>query len=85
MFLLLRSWSSSFAKPDGAIKLEISPHLHDHLRCIAARIDAKIGASRRSGALSGVYCISQSQMFEFSPFRQKRKRMIDDETRFASS
>jgi hypothetical protein len=55
MFLLLRSWSSSFAKPDGAIKLEISPHLHDNLRCIAARIDAKIGASRRSGAVSGIY------------------------------
>jgi hypothetical protein len=55
MFLLLRSWSSSFAKPDGAIKLEISPHLHDHLRRVAARRDAKIGDSRRSGAVSGIY------------------------------
>jgi hypothetical protein len=55
MFLLLRSWSLSFAKPNRTIKLEISPHLHDHPRCIAARIDAKKGASRRSGAVSGIY------------------------------
>jgi hypothetical protein len=33
----------------------------------------------------GFTCTLQSKMFDFSPFHQKRKRMIDDETRFASS
>jgi hypothetical protein len=55
MFLLLRSWSLSFVKPNRTIKLEISPSQHDNLRCVAARIDAKIGASRISGAVSGIY------------------------------
>jgi hypothetical protein len=58
MFLLLRSWSLSFVKPDRTIKLEIPPHLHDQYRRSAARFNAKTGVSRRSGVVSGIYLAS---------------------------